>query len=150
MPSSLKQLSPSDADAAALVHRTAFDERLPWLSGLHTPEEDRSFYREQVFATCEVWGGFERDALLGVIAFRADWIDHLYVLPCAQGRGLGSGLLEIAKSHAERLSLWTFQRNVGARRFYESRGFIIVKETDGRENEEQEPDAHYSWARQTR
>ncbi|GKQ50724.1 N-acetyltransferase [Bradyrhizobium sp. Ce-3] len=134
-------------DAAARVHRAAFDEALPWLAGLHTPDEDRWFYRERMFATCTLWGGFEGEAMNGVIAFHDDWIAQLYVLPAAQGRGIGSGLLEIAKQGADRLQLWTFQRNARARRFYEARGFAVVEETDGSRNEEREPDMRYLWRR---
>jgi hypothetical protein len=43
--------------------------------------------------------------------------------------------------------LWTFQKNVAARRFYEDRGFQAVEETDGSRNEEREPDVHYVWRR---
>jgi hypothetical protein len=50
----LRQLKLADMDAAARVHRTAFDRALPTLAGLHTPEEDRWFFRECVFSTCEV------------------------------------------------------------------------------------------------
>jgi hypothetical protein len=46
-----------------------------------------------------------------------------------------------------RLQLWTFQRNAQVRRFYESRGFVLVEETDGAGNEEREPDARYLWSR---
>jgi putative acetyltransferase len=118
---------------------------LPWLAGLHTQDEDRRFYRERVFPTCTVWGAFDNDGLVGIVAFREDWIDQLYVLPRAQGRGVGTALLEIAKSQAKKLSLWTFQRNDAARRFYERRGFAAAKETDGSENEEREPDVLYCW-----
>jgi ribosomal protein S18 acetylase RimI-like enzyme len=38
-----------------------------------------------------------------------------------------------------------FQRNEGARRFYERRGFRLVGQRDGSENEEREPDAVYEW-----
>jgi len=138
-----KQLGLDDMDRAARVHRASFDERLPWLSGLHTPEEDRNFYRERIFSACAVWGAFKGDVLVGIIAFREVWIDQLYVLPCEQGRGVGTALLEIARSEAKDLSLWTFQRNAPARRFYERHGFVIVKETDGSENEEHEPDVLY-------
>ena len=48
---------------------------------------------------------------------------------------------------AVHLHLWTFQRNAQARRFYEARGFALVKETDGAANEEKEPDARYLWTR---
>jgi ribosomal protein S18 acetylase RimI-like enzyme len=131
---------------AARVHREAFDERLPWLAGLHTPDEDRAFYEKRVFSACMIWGAFETGTLCGIIAFREGWIDQFYVLPRAQGRGIGKALLDIAKSDASELSLWTFQRNAAARRFYEGQGFVIVNETDGAENEEREPDVLYRWA----
>ena len=127
------------------MHRASFDERLPWLVGLHTPDEDRWFYRERVFPACRVWGAFERDDLVGIVAFRGDWVDQLYVLPRAQGRGVGTALLTVAKTGTAQLSLWTFQRNGAARRFYERRGFLAARETDGSENEEREPDILYRW-----
>jgi GNAT superfamily N-acetyltransferase len=134
-------------DAAACVHRAAFDHALPWLAGLHTPAEDRWFYRERMFATCTLWGAFDGTAMSGVIAFHDDWIEQLYVLPAAQGSGIGGALLEVAKQGAGRLQLWTFQRNVRARRFYEARGFAPVEQTDGGRNEEKEPDVRYLWTR---
>jgi GNAT superfamily N-acetyltransferase len=136
-------------DAAARVHRAAFDHALPWLAGLHTPAQDRWFFRERVLPTCEVWGAVGDNALLGVIAFRQDWIDHLYVLPQAQRYGIGTELLQIAQGSADRLQLWTFQRNLAACRFYERRGFVQVETTDGGRNEEKEPDARYLWVRRS-
>jgi GNAT superfamily N-acetyltransferase len=143
----LRRLELVDMDAAARVHRTAFDLALPWLAGLHTPEEDQWFFRVRVFATCEVWGAFDGAVMIGMLAFREDWIDQLYVLPAAQGRGVGTELLQVGQSSFDRLHLWTFQRNRRARRFYEARGFALVEETDGADNEEKEPDALYVWKR---
>jgi GNAT superfamily N-acetyltransferase len=99
---------------------------LPTLASLHTPEEDRWFFRERVFETCQVWGAFDDEAMTAMLAFREDWIDQLYVLPQAQGRGLGTALLQVAQNTFARLQLWTFQRNAQARRFYESRGFALI------------------------
>jgi GNAT superfamily N-acetyltransferase len=142
----LRRLELADMDAAARVVRTSFDAALPWLAGLHTPEEDRWFFRERVFKACELWGAFDAAVMIGVIAFR-DWIDHLYVLPEAQRRGTGTELLGVAQRSFDRLQLWTFQRNPPARCFYEARGFVLVRETDGAGNEEKEPDALYLWTR---
>jgi GNAT superfamily N-acetyltransferase len=141
----VRRLEREEMGAAARVHRTAFDERLPWLAGLHTPEEDEAYFREHVFAACAVWGAFESDALAGIVAFRDGWIDQLYVLPRHQGRGVGTALLNVAKTSGDRYRLWTFQKNAAARAFYESRGFVAIDRTDGHANEEREPDVLYQW-----
>ncbi|HAQ80863.1 GNAT family N-acetyltransferase [Bradyrhizobium viridifuturi] len=144
---SIRRLALADMDAAARVHRASFDHALPWLVGLHTPDEDRWFYREQMFAACTLWGAFDGETMSGVIAFRDDWIEQLYVLPDAQGRGIGGALLAIAQQAVDRLQLWTFQRNARARSFYEARSFVVVERTDGSRNEEKEPDVRYLWTR---
>ena len=133
-------------DRAAEIHRAAFDERLPWLAGLHTPDEDRAFYRAHVDRDCRLWGGFD-PGLVGFIALRRGWIEQLYVLPGHQGRGLGSLLLTHARRRRRRLRLWTFQRNHGARAVYERHGFAVVAMTDGSTNDEKEPDMLYEWRR---
>ena len=143
----LRQLKLDDMDAAARVVRTAFDQALPSLAGLHTPEEDQWFFRERVFKTCEMWGAFDGAVMTAIIAFREGWIDQLYVLPTAQRRGVGKDLLQVAQNAFDRLQLWTFQRNAPARRFYEARGFALIQQTDGARNEEKEPDALYLWTR---
>ena len=142
----LRRLTLEEMDRAAVIHRAAFDERLPWLAGLHTPEEDRAYFREHVFVKCEVWGAVVGE-MIGIVAFREGWIDQLYVLPEHQGRGAGDALLQLTKAVFPSLQLWTFQKNTLARRFYERRGFIAIKETDGRDNEERNPDVLYRWQR---
>jgi ribosomal protein S18 acetylase RimI-like enzyme len=143
-----RRLELAEMDTAARIHREAFDHALPWLAGLHTPDQDRWFFRERVFRECEVWGAFDRAAMIGIIAFREGWIDQLYVRPAAQGRGVGTQLLDVAQRAFASLQLWTFQRNAQARRFYRARGFVLVEETDGSRNEEKEPDALYRWTDQ--
>ena len=141
----LRKLELDDMDRAATVLRLSFDDALPTLAGLHTPDEDRWFFRERMFTTCELWGYLDNRELVGIIAFREGRVDQLYVLPASQGRGFGRALLQITKNRSRKLSLWTFQHNRNARRFYERQGFTVVKETDGSSNEEKEPDALYSW-----
>jgi GNAT superfamily N-acetyltransferase len=88
----IKRFGLDEMDDASTIHRTAFDDRMPWLAGLHTPAEDRRYFRQQVFQKCEVWGALDNTRLIGIIAFREDWIDHLYVLLSAQGHGVGTAL----------------------------------------------------------
>ena len=143
----VRKLERVEMAEAARVHRIAFDDRLPSLSGLHTPDEDRAYFEGPVFEGCEVWGAWEGETLSAFIAFREGWIDQLYVLPDRQGHGLGGRLLDLAKGRRAELHLWTFQRNRLARAFYEARGFVLAELTDGSRNEEQEPDARYVWRR---
>ena len=143
----LRRLTRDEMERAAVVHRTTFDERLPWLAGLHTPDQDRAFFRDRVFEACEVWGAFD-DELIGFIAFRTEWIDQLYVLPHRQGQGIGCALLGIAMEASASLQLWTFQRNGGAQRFYEKQGLVAIEETAGTRNMEREPDVLYRWERE--
>jgi putative acetyltransferase len=142
----IRRLEFDEIGAAAAVHRTAFDERLPWLAGRHSANEDLRYFQERVFKTCAVWGAFEQRSLVGIIAFREGWIDQLYVVPHAQRQGIGTSLLRIAQAKFSELSLWTFQRNESARRFYEAHGFTVADETDGGGNEEREPDVLYRWS----
>jgi putative acetyltransferase len=141
----IRRLSLDEMDQAALLHRAAFDERLPWLAGLHTPAEDRAFFRDHVHSGSAVHGALEEGVLLGFLALRDEWIDQLYIAPGQQGRGIGSRLMALAKTASPVLQLWTFQRNTGARRFYEHHDFVAIEERDGSDNEEGEPDIRYRW-----
>jgi len=140
----IRTLDVANSDAIAHVLRTSFDERLPWLAGLHTPDEDRAFVRDHLFKTCELWGAHGSD-LVGMIAFAPGWVEQLYVMPGWQGRGVGKALLDVAKARNTELRLWTFQRNIAGRHFYERQGFVAIDETDGSANDEREPDVLYRW-----
>ena len=71
----LRQLAIDETDQAAAVLRASFDQALPTLAGLHTSDEDRWFFRERMFAECQIWGYFNDQELVGIIAFREGWID---------------------------------------------------------------------------
>jgi ribosomal protein S18 acetylase RimI-like enzyme len=140
----VRRATAKDMPAVAAIHRAAFNSALPHLADRHSPAEDLMFFTEKVLPTTSIWL-VAPDEIEGFIAFRQGWIDHLYVAPASQHRGLGSLLLAIAKEREPTLELWTFQCNRPARSFYEKRGFRLVEETDGARNEEREPDARYRW-----
>jgi GNAT superfamily N-acetyltransferase len=100
----------------------------------------------------EVWVAEHEGRPLGFLALRRSRTNHwetlekLYVDPTEQGRRIGTVLLDKAKElRPGGLHLWVFQKNAGARRFYERHGFQLVKLTDGSANMEREPDALYAW-----
>jgi len=144
-PFGLRRAIFSDMEAVARLHRRVRKTCLPYLPDLHTPEEDLAFFQNEVFPNSIIWVAEAEGELVGVAAVSEGWLDHLYVEPSWQGRGVGSALLSMAKEGNAELELWTFQDNRQARRFYETRGFRLVELTDGSSNEEQTPDARYRW-----
>jgi len=142
----IRAATTADIDDIARIFRLSREAAMPFLPALHTPEEDRAFFRTRVFPACEIWIA-EETGIAGFIAFRDGWIEHLYIHPAHQRRGLGLALLEQAKKRFPELQLWTFQRNHNAIAFYEANGFRLVRQTDGAVNEEREPDALYIWSR---
>jgi len=115
---------------------------------VHTDDEVRQWFADVVIPQRDVLVAVDPDgSLVGMLVLDDGWVDQLYVLPTAQNQGVGTKLLSVAQTAFPRLSLWTFQRNPGARRFYEARGFVAVELTDGARNDEKEPDVLYRWAR---
>ena len=114
---------------------------------LHSPEEDKAFWRDHVYRDCQIIGSFRDGQLLGQVAISMGWIHQLHVDPAYHGQGVGAGLVNVVKAHFDDIQLWTLQANLGARRFYERHGFIAVEFTDGSRNEEQAPDVRYRWVR---
>lgn len=54
------------------------------------------------------------------------------------------------KRHHQTCNSGRFRRTLLREGFSEKRGFVAVKETDGSENEEREPDVLYRWQRTER
>jgi GNAT superfamily N-acetyltransferase len=126
------------------LFRRTREQNMPYLPILHDAAEDALWLTQLVTGNGEVWLVL-RDAPAGFMTLRDGWLDNLYVAPEMQGNGIGSELLAHAKKVQNSLQLWVFQKNVRAIAFYESRGFVLEKQTDGAENEEREPDALYCW-----
>jgi GNAT superfamily N-acetyltransferase len=105
-----------------------------------------SWFATVVLNQRETWIVEESAGITAVLVLQAGWIDQLYVDPDHTGRRLGTRLLDLAKQlNPEGLDLWTFESNLGARRFYERHGFIAVAATDN-DNEEGAPDVRFHWS----
>ncbi|MEW1960154.1 GNAT family N-acetyltransferase [Kineococcus sp. NPDC059986] len=136
--------TPADAPAVADVFLAA-RATMTYLPDLHTDAETRAFVAHVVLAHQDVHLARADDGtLLGFAAVDGDWLEHLYVAPTAWSRGVGTALLgHVLAGRESELRLHVFQRNTGARRFYERHGFELVTTGDGSGNEEREPDATY-------
>jgi GNAT superfamily N-acetyltransferase len=142
----IRRATADDAGAVADVFLAAKGE-MTYLPQLHTEDETRRWMRDIVLRDLEVWIAEADERVTGFAALSADLLEHLYVHPQEQNQGVGTALLALAKERRPRgLRLWVFQKNVGARRFYERHGFTVARLTDGRENEEREADALYEWS----
>ena len=76
----------------------------------------------------------EEGRAVGLVGMSPGWVEQLYVLPEAQGRGVGSALLDAAVRRRRaagdaELRLWTLEANASGRRFYEARGWRLAPET---------------------
>jgi GNAT superfamily N-acetyltransferase len=81
-----------------------------------------------------------------MMAITPGHLEQLYVAPDRLGEGIGRRFVDLARERSPAgLSLWTFQVNDRARRFYERNGFVAVEFTDD-DNQERQPDVRYEWA----
>jgi ribosomal protein S18 acetylase RimI-like enzyme len=84
------------------------------------------------------------EKVIGMIAYNETEINQLYVHIDYQGIGIGQILLNKVKAQSNgKLTLYTFEVNKNAQRFYEKNGFKKIGR--GCENEENLPDIQYEW-----
>ncbi|MEJ6403271.1 GNAT family N-acetyltransferase [Yoonia sp. 2307UL14-13] len=138
----LRAATPSDVDDMADILGHWFNVT-NFVPRLHTVDEDRWFIRQAVEKSDVIVA--DDAGVRGFIVRNGEEIGQLYLAPDARGRGIGAALLDKMKARADRLSLFCFQENTGARRFYERHGFVAKAFSDGSHNEEQVPDVHYVW-----
>ena len=138
----IRRATLEDADAVREIFLAARD-RMPYLPRI--PDHDRPLLGDWILERHAVWVHEHDGRVTGFAGLEGRELSHLYVAPEAQNGGIGAALLQHTKQLGSGLQLWVFQRNSGARRFYERHGFHLVQLTDGAANMEHEPDALYSW-----
>ncbi len=142
----LRPATQADAETITEILLTSRRRAMPYLRQLYTDAQARTWIEGHVLVECDVTVALLAERVVGFIAVRAGFLDHLYVTPDAQSRGVGSRLLAAAKAaRPDGLRLYVFQRNTNACGFYEKHGFTLVALDDGTRNEEGEPDALYEW-----
>lgn len=146
-PVTLRRATRADAARLADLYLGARHAAVPAVPPLvHLDAEVRQWFRNVVVPERETWLAQSAGHPLAVMVLDGHELDQLYVHPQWTGHGVGSALVRLAQSRRpERLTLWTFQSNSGAQRFYERHGFVAVQHTDGSGNEEQSPDIRYVW-----
>jgi ribosomal protein S18 acetylase RimI-like enzyme len=141
----VRRARPEDAAAVADVF-VAARAPMTYASVAHPEEDVRREFGGIVIGRDEVWVAEQDGRVVAFAALSDDELEHLYVDPHAQSRGIGGELLALAKERRpDGFRFWVFQQNTGARRFYGRHGCTLVRETDGAQNEERAPDALYEW-----
>jgi ribosomal protein S18 acetylase RimI-like enzyme len=141
----IRKATAADSPRCAEVHTLA-RQSMRYLPLLHAPAEVSAWMHDVVIARQCVWVAEIDGRIVGYAALGGGMLTHLYVEPGSQRRGLGTALLAWIKAAVPGgFSLWTFQPNLEAIRFYERHGFRTVRETDGSANEERVPDQLMHW-----
>lgn len=111
---------------------------------IHSFEDHVFFLNHVLNKNNNIYIGIDDNKVVGMIAFNENEINQLYIHMDYQGKGLGRKLLELAKANSKgTLTLYTFEVNHKAQRFYENNGFKIIGR--GYENEENLDDIKYEW-----
>ena len=142
---SLRPAGAQDLAAVAEVH-LASRRAAAMPPGIHPDDEVRAWVGSWDLTSREVWLAESGGVVVGYADLTPTWLDGLYVAPDAQGHGVGTALVDLAKSlRPDGLGLWVFEVNEPARAFYRRHGFVELERTDGAANEERAPDVRMVW-----
>lgn len=144
----LRPSSVEDASALASILIQTRLQFMPYAPSAHTAEETHRWVREILILNGGITVAEDRGTVVGLMACSQGepyrWINQMAVSPALVGQGVGTHLLLHAlRTLRSPIRLYTFQANLGARRFYERNGFRAVEFTDGQANEEHCPDVLY-------
>jgi ribosomal protein S18 acetylase RimI-like enzyme len=144
----LRPALPEDGPRVAALYTRTRAAAVPLMPpAVHTAAEDVAHFAGLLSdGEHEAWLAEDAGAVVGFAILTATWLDGLYVDPAAQGRGVGTALLELAQAlRPDGFGLWVFETNLPARALYARHGFVEVERTDGSENEEHAPDIRMEW-----
>lgn len=145
----LRLATEDDTDAVTRVYLAA-RRAAPMPPPVHDDDAVRYWVEGKLQGYDETWVAVVDEAVVGFARLAGDWLDDLYVAPEHAGRGVGSALLDLVKSlRPDGFSLWVFEENESARRFYAGRGLVELLRTDGQANEEKAPDLRLAWPGET-
>jgi GNAT superfamily N-acetyltransferase len=122
--------------------------RMKYLPVVHTQIEIKDFFSSLV-KKGSVWIATLDDKIIGFMEIKDGWLNHLYILPNFQNKGIGTLLLDKAKQlNPKGIYLWIFEENEEAIKFYEHEGFILKEKRTKEQtnNEEHLPDRRYCWS----
>jgi GNAT superfamily N-acetyltransferase len=128
---------------ACAAIKNAWIDATTWMPRMHPHADVVRHYRDTVFPQKRVLVAVE-DGVVGYAVQDGAAVTALFGAEAARRRGVGAALPDRLKEGSDRLRLWTFVANEGARRFYAREGFAEVRRSPG-DNEEGLPDTLLEW-----
>lgn len=104
-------------EAHDFIPRSFWEDEKEDMRNFYLPSSRTWVYEDD--ASGEVWG---------FLSLVDSYLAALFVLPGKQGAGIGSRLIETAKSMREILRLHVYAENEGAVSFYKKQGFRVTGE----------------------
>lgn len=142
----LRPATPTDAGAVGAI-MSEFIDTTDWMPRVHTRAEDLSFAGNMI-ARGWVTVAQGADGVVGFAAHDGADLNALYVARAVRGRGVGTALLGYVMQQRPEVTLWTFEANALAQRFYRRHGFAEIGRGDGSANDEGLPDIRFHWKRE--
>lgn len=124
---SYREAQPCDAIDCVKILRDWAD-KCPWMPMLDDQQAMEVYWRS-VFETETPWLAQKENQIVGFcVRDRGDEnnIGALYVVPKARNGGVGKRLLDLAKRNCSHITVWAYEANVQARKFYHREGLIEV------------------------
>ncbi len=114
----------TDATACAQIIRD-WGAETPWMASLDDLEPMAASWRD-LLASKTAWVAERDGRVVGFCVREDDNITGLYIARTARRSGVGKHLLDLAKKDRDWITVWAYELNTEARRFYQREGLREV------------------------
>jgi GNAT superfamily N-acetyltransferase len=129
---SVRPAATPDFDAVSLIWAQSTMSMDGWSGEVVDAAELRGRIDAKLLDDWRLLVAEDRGRIIGMLAIKlqSGWLDHLFVAPTEQGRGVGRALLQRAKQEMpEGFTLRAWKTNLRARCFYEREGLKLTRES---------------------
>ncbi|MEP3275782.1 MAG: GNAT family N-acetyltransferase [Stappiaceae bacterium] len=98
-------------------------EETPWMAELDERQPMQAFWSD-LFKSDLVWIAETGDRIVGFCTRDEDNIGALYVVAEARSTGIGKRLLDMAKADRDWITVWAYEKNIHALKFYKREGLV--------------------------
>ncbi len=147
MEHTFRTAQPLDATVCATIIRD-WGAETPWMTTLDDLGPMTAFWTE-ILTKDSAWVAENNDTVVGFCVRKHDNISALYLAKSARGLGAGKVLLDLAKADRDWITVWAYEKNSEARRFYRREGLVEVsRELETYDDGVSLIDVEHRWTRQ--